>query len=64
MVAVFYLGGELADALTAADNVSYAGRLLASVRLRGIMRDAQEKFILPDAEQRLVRIAEKIVNTD
>ncbi len=49
---------------TAADNVSYAGRLLESQRLRKIMLDAQEKFILPDAEERLVCAAEKIANTD
>ena len=49
---------------TAADNVSYSGRLLESVRLRKIMRDAQEKYILPDAEERLALFAEKIANTD
>lgn len=43
---------------TAADNVSYAGRLLSGVRLRRIMQNAQEKYILPDAEERLTRFAE------
>ena len=43
---------------TAADSVSYACRLLESDRLRRNMTDAQEKTILPDAEQRLIRAIE------
>ncbi len=43
---------------TAADNVSYACRLLESDRLRGNMTAAQEKTILSDAEERFLRVIE------
>lgn len=43
---------------TAADSVSYACRLLDSDRLRANMIAAQEKTILPDAEERFIRETE------
>lgn len=43
---------------TAADSVSYACRLLDSDRLRANMLSAQEKTIVPDAEERLIRAIE------
>ena len=46
---------------TAADNVSYACRLLSSERLRGNMLSAQAKYIVPDAEQRAEKFLREIV---
>lgn len=43
---------------TAADSVSYACRLLESDRLRANMTASQQKAILPDAEERLIRETE------
>ena len=45
---------------TAADNVSFACRLLESSRLRQNMFAAQEKFVISDAEQRVLRYLEEI----
>ena len=58
------LHGAAFSGKTAADNVSYACRLLESVRLRGNMNAAQEKYILSDAEKRFVKILEEIADTD
>ena len=53
------LRGAAFHGRTAADSVSYACRLLESDRLHRNMAAAQEKTILPDAEDRLIRAVEE-----
>ena len=54
-------GGAAFCGKTAADNVSFALRLLSSERLRGNMLSSQEKLIVHDAEMRVKQALEEIV---
>ena len=49
---------------TAADNVSFACRLLDGQRLRGIMHEAQSRYMICNAENRLAEAVEKIEKPD
>lgn len=56
--AFLHAHGAVFGGMTAADSVSYACRLLENDRLYRKMTDAQQKTVLADAEDRLIRAVE------